>query len=59
MKATKYTLSIETETLHTDSIPALLQKIIEEMYNEVHCGKLQFDDGDKVKWSINSNNVEF
>ena len=59
MKATKYTMSIETNTLSADSIPALLYELAENIRKESLSGALIKDDGDKISWAICTEKVEF
>jgi len=59
MNAIRYTLSITTETLHIDSIPALLEKVISEIKEESISGVAEYEDGDNVSWECIKDVVEF
>jgi hypothetical protein len=58
MKAKKVTVAIKTETLHIDSVPALLQEASNQIFEETAHGKLVKEDGDTVEWSTESVDVE-
>lgn len=58
MKANKVTVKINTETLHIDSVPAMLYKVIESIRNEAESGSFIMSDGDSVFWETDREPVE-
>lgn len=59
MKATKYTLTIKVEVLSRDSVPALVQDVMNNFQGEATSGNLHLDDGDEVTWKTETKEVEF
>ena len=59
MKATKFKLTINTETLSIDSILALLTKLQNTFDEEIPNGKLTYSDGDMIVWELKTEEVEF
>lgn len=59
MKAQKVTIKVVVETLHIDSVPALLHEIAHQILSENISGVLCKEDGDNVKWEHSAVNVEF
>lgn len=58
MKAQKITCMISTQTLHKDSIPALLGEVAVLMQAENCEGELVKEDGDTISWSLEIKDVE-
>ena len=60
MKATKYTMTLITETLSKDSIRSIVSDAIQQLHeHEKTEGFLKLDDGDCVTWKIEPKEVEF
>ena len=59
MKARKITVVFTAEVLSFDAVPAIMQRAILEIDNEVREGSLSMDDGDCVTWSTSSMDVFF
>lgn len=59
MKASIVNMKIELEVLSQDSIPGLLQYLIDRLSEEVETGDIRMSDGDQIKWDITSHPVEF
>lgn len=58
MKTMKVTVTIVTETLHIDSVPSLVQEASNQIFEETAHGKLVKEDGDTVRWSTETKDVE-
>ena len=59
MKATKYTLKIEAEALSMDCMYGLLIDAAQKIAEEATGGELVMDDGDVVRWTTETKQVEF
>ena len=59
MKANKITVKIEVECLSVDTVKGLLLDIANEIDKERVSGEFSHDDGDRVKWDVESETVEF
>ena len=59
MKAQKYKVSIEVESLSMDTLHGLLAEVVRNVEHEINSGNLMHDDGDTVKWETETKPVEF
>ena len=59
MQATKFKLTVEVEVLSLDAIPALICELVQNIQNENRSGSLLKEDGDHIKWGVNSERVDF
>lgn len=59
MKASKFTVKIETEVLSMDSLPGMFARLVAQIESEVENGEMGLSDGDFIKWQIKRENVEF
>ena len=59
MEATKYTVTITAQALSIDSIPYLIQSVINSIESEIRSGMSIFDDGDEVRWETITKRVSF
>ena len=59
MEATKYTVTITVQALSIDSIPYLIQSVINSIESEIRSGMSIFDDGDEVRWETITKRVSF
>jgi hypothetical protein len=59
VKATKYKVTIVSEALSLDSIPALVLDALRCLEGEVCDGHKDHEDGDSVAWSTEKEEVVF
>ena len=59
MKARKFKVTLEIEVLDTDSITGVASEALRQIEREFHNGKLTARDGDTVKWTTESKDIEF
>ncbi len=50
MKINKVEITVQIETTHVDSVPALLRHMEEQWLREVKEGALCMQDGDEIIW---------
>jgi hypothetical protein len=59
MKANKITVTITVEVLSIDSVPGMLQEVVNQVDKEIECGMLFMGDGDQVEWNTERELVDF
>ena len=59
MKARKVTTTISIETLHVDSVYALLIEVAKNITDERVNGAFTMEDGDNAIWKCDYREVEF